>query len=109
MVEQSLRKGKVGGSTPPIGSLIYMIYTYLIKSIKYETFYTGISKNPYERLKIHNGGGLLITKAKRPFELVYMKAHNDYAEARRHEIWLKKKNVIYKNKLADVAQLAPPS
>jgi len=29
----------------------------------------------------------------------------DYKSARKHEIWLKKKNKIYKNNLA---QLAPP-
>ena len=85
-----------------------MIYTYLIRSIKYGNFYTGISKDPYERLNTHNYGGLSTTRAKRPFELVYVKAHNNYTEARKHEIWLKKKNVIYKNKLVEVAQLAPP-
>jgi len=39
---------------------------------------------------------------------VYLKAHNDYQSARKHESWLKKKNKEYKNRLAEVAQLAPP-
>lgn len=77
-----------------------MIYTYLLKSEKYEGFYVGISKDPENRLTEHNAGYVKSTKEKRPWELVYKKEHGDYSEARKHEKWLKKKNRKYKNKLA---------
>jgi len=81
------------------------IYTYLIKSLKNQTFYTGISYQPLTRLKEHNAGKLKITSKKRPYQIIYIKEHNSYSEARKHEKWLKKKDRRYKNMLA---QLAPP-
>lgn len=77
-----------------------MIFTYLLKSSEDGSYYTGISKNPQERLVTHNAGGVLATKYKRPWVLVYKKTHTTYKEARKHEKWLKKKNRKYKNKLA---------
>lgn len=38
--------------------------------------------------------------------MIYTKEYPDYKSARKHEIWLKKKNLNYKLRLA---QLAPPS
>ena len=82
-----------------------MISVYLIQSKIDGTYYTGISKDPNKRLVEHNNGKLKITSGKKPYKLVYYKDHENYNEARKHETWLKKKNKIYKNKLA---QLAPP-
>lgn len=76
-----------------------MIYTYLLKSVKGDSYYVGISKNPKRRLKFHNSGDNLSTKVKRPWKLVYKKRHGSYDEARKHEKWLKKKNHEYKQKL----------
>jgi len=78
---------------------------YLLKSKIDESFYVGISENPQKRLMEHNSGKLKITSKKKPYTLVYMKEYKDYQSARKHEIWLKKKNMDYKLKLA---QLAPP-
>ncbi len=75
------------------------VFTYLIKSLKDDSFYTGISENPGKRLKEHNQGKLKITALKRPWKLIYKKLHFSYLEARKHEKWLKKKNCHYKNKL----------
>ncbi|HTK03423.1 MAG TPA: GIY-YIG nuclease family protein [Alphaproteobacteria bacterium] len=85
-----------------------MVYTYLLKSLRDGSFYTGITENLDERLKIHNNGGLKSSARKRPYVLAFFRKHASYQEARKHEIWLKKKNVVYKNRLAEVAQLAPP-
>ena len=82
-----------------------MIYTYLLRSERWGTFYTGISKNPMIRVVEHNRGNLKTTRAGRPWRLVYVKSHANYTEARRHEKWLKKKGLEYKARLA---QLAPP-
>lgn len=77
-----------------------MIYTYLLKSSYHNIYYTGISKNPEERLIHHNSGKVYATKLKKPWFIVYKKAHENYTEARKHEKWLKKKNHQYKDKLA---------
>ncbi len=77
-----------------------MVYTYLLQNPTNGSFYTGIAKNPLERLKEHNSGKSKFTSKFKNWKLVYTKEHNNYEEARKHEKWLKKKNVIYKNKLA---------
>ena len=82
-----------------------IIYVYLIYSNKFNKFYTGISSNPANRICEHNLGKLRSSSKFKPYKLVYTKPHDSYKEARKHELWLKKKNHQYKNKLA---QLAPP-
>jgi len=76
-----------------------MVYTYLLKSLKDGSYYVGISQNPKNRLIFHNSGDNLSTKGNAPWNLVYVKAHSSYREARKHEKWLKKKNKEYKKKL----------
>lgn len=95
------------GSIPAAGSGM-TVYTYLIKSEKDGSFYAGITEDPYIRTDVHNRGGVKSSSNKRPYKLVYFKPHEDYQSARKHEKWLKKKSKEYKNKLADIAQLAPP-
>jgi len=75
------------------------VHTYVIKSLKDNSFYTGISNDPLRRLKEHNRGSLKNTTRSRPWSLVYQKPHESYTEARKHEKWLKKKNRDYKNNL----------
>ena len=77
-----------------------MIFVYLLQSIKDESYYSGVSENPLKRLAVHNRGGLRVTASKRPWKIVYQKAHQDYLRARKHEKWLKKKNRDYKANLA---------
>jgi len=79
---------------------------YMIQSLRDKSFYVGISKDPFRRLKEHNIGKLKTTARKRPYQIVYVKNYPDYKLARNHEIWLKKKNIDYKLK---IAQLAPPA
>ncbi len=81
---------------------------YLIRSLKDGSFYVGISIDPFKRLLEHNSGKLKVTRSRKPFELMWYKYYDSAAEARKHEKWLKKKSREYKNKLAEVAQLAPP-
>ena len=76
-----------------------MVSTYLIKSLKDGSYYTGISEDANKRLKEHNSGKLAQTKKHRPYILVYFKNYLDYNEARKHEKWLKKKSKEYKSKL----------
>ncbi|MDP3763860.1 MAG: GIY-YIG nuclease family protein [bacterium] len=81
-------------------------FVYLIQRGIDGSFYVGISQDPQKRLAEHNSGKLKITSKKKPYILVYLKEYEDYQSARKHELWLKKKNTQYKSKLA---QLAPPS
>lgn len=85
-----------------------MVYTYLLLSKRARSFYTGISKDPVARLEKHNSGSVKSTASKRPLELVFVKPHQEYSEARKHELWLKKKSIEYKFKLSQIAQIAPP-
>ncbi|PIR96301.1 MAG: excinuclease ABC subunit C [Candidatus Doudnabacteria bacterium CG10_big_fil_rev_8_21_14_0_10_42_18] len=77
-----------------------MIYTYLLKNLSDKSYYVGIAETPEDRLVQHNQGKSNYTQSKRPWTLVYKKPHKDYQEARKHELWLKKKNRQYKDKLA---------
>ena len=81
-------------------------FVYLIQSEIDKSYYVGISNNPTKRLFEHNSGKLKTTSKKKPYSLVYTKEYENYVLARKHEIWLKKKNKVYKDKLA---QLAPPT
>lgn len=92
------------GSSPTSGSM--KIFTYLLKSLKDESFYVGITSDLKQRLEYHNGGHVKSTALKKPYVLVYIKEHVSYTEARKHEKWLKKKNKAYKNKLT--LPLVPP-
>jgi len=76
------------------------IYTYLLKSQKDGSYYTGITQNTDNRLMLHNSGKVVSTEGKKPWKIVYIKLHSSYEEARKHEKWLKKKNREYKDKLA---------
>lgn len=78
-----------------------MVFTYLLKSEKDGSYYTGIAKNLEDRLgSHHNKGKVVSTKKKIPWKLVYKKEHPTYEDVRKHEKWLKKKNHQYKDKLA---------
>lgn len=72
------------------------MYTYLLKSLKDNSYYSGITNNLEKRLTKHNKGVLSTTKSKRPWKLVYWKEHSNSFSARKHEKWLKKKNRVYK-------------
>ena len=50
-----------------------MIFTYLLKSKKDSSYYTGITDDLEDRLKRHNKGRIISTKKKIPWDLVYKK------------------------------------
>ncbi len=77
-------------------------YVYMLRSLKNPTYYVGISNNVERRLAEHNRGKLKNTSKNKPYEIVFRKEHADYFVARKHEVWLKKKSLGYKNKLANI-------
>lgn len=76
-------------------------FVYMLRSFKNGKYYVGISENVNRRLREHNAGKLETTSKNKPFVLVFKKEYVDYKLARKHEAWLKKKSVEYKNKLAE--------
>jgi putative endonuclease len=74
-------------------------YVYMIKSILNGRYYVGISEDITRRLKEHNSGKVKTTSKNKPYVFVFKKEYIDYKTARKHEIWLKKKSIIYKNKI----------
>ena len=66
-----------------------MIFVYIIKSLKVEYRYIGITNNLEQRLRRHNSGGNKSTKPYAPFKLVLVEEYNNYKEARRREVFLK--------------------
>jgi putative endonuclease len=64
-------------------------YVYILKSLKFNKFYIGISKNPEKRLKGHNKGDSRFTKIYRPWQLIYKEFVGDRKSARAREKELK--------------------
>lgn len=64
-------------------------YTYLLKSQKSGTFYTGVTNNLERRLGEHNKSEVSYTKNKCPYELVYFEACLNKTDAYRRERYLK--------------------
>lgn len=75
-------------------------HVYMLKSLKNRKYYVGISEDVVRRLKEHNAGKSRTTSLNKPYEIVFKKEYADHKTARKHEIWLKKKNIAYKDKVA---------
>lgn len=66
-----------------------MIYTYILKSQKFDRIYIGLSNDPDRRLREHNSGQVRSTKKYLPFNIIVREAHPNLAEARAREKKLK--------------------
>ncbi len=66
-----------------------MFYTYALKSISHNYIYVGLTNSPKRRTNQHNSGKEQTTRFYAPFNLIYLKAFNTRAEARKHEKYLK--------------------
>ncbi len=80
-----------------------MYHTYILKSLKDETYYKGNTQDLQKRLKSHNSGKVRSTKAHRPWTLHYFETFKTKKEAIQREyffksyrgyIWLKNKGII---------------
>lgn len=81
-----------------------MYYTYVLKSEKNGTQYTGSTDDLKRRLDEHNSGtGGTYTSKNRPFKLVYYEAYISYDLARKAERFYKtgKGREILKEKLGE--------
>lgn len=66
-----------------------MFYVYLLKSKKDNNLYMGFTGNLKRRINEHNSGLVTSTKARRPFELIYLEGYQAEKDARLREKNLK--------------------
>jgi putative endonuclease len=64
-------------------------YTYVLKSLADNKFYTGFTKNIDRRLKEHNEGKVISTKYRVPLVVVYYEACFNEQDALHREKYLK--------------------
>jgi putative endonuclease len=66
-------------------------YVYVLRSEKDGSFYIGHTADLEERLKRHNHGKSLYTKAKVPWKLIYREEFHSRSEAMQREQEIKRK------------------
>lgn len=69
-----------------------MYYTYVLRSLKDNRFYTGFTKDLKQRFEQHQKGRIESTKDRRPLELIYYEACLDQKDATKREKYLKTYN-----------------
>ena len=67
-----------------------MYYVYVLKSLKENTTYIGVTSNLKKRFVDHNSGRSTYTKSKRPWKLLYYEAYFQKSTAYKREYRLKK-------------------
>ena len=66
-----------------------MYYVYVLKSQVDGKLYIGYTTNLRNRLREHEGGEVLSTRARRPFELIFYKSYKSMEDAKRRERYFK--------------------
>ena len=66
-----------------------MIYTYVLKSLKDNHWYTGITNDLKKRIVEHNAGKVDSTRNRRPFRLIYCEMCLNEQDAKIREKYLK--------------------
>ncbi len=66
-----------------------MITVYVLRSLRSEIYYTGMTQNLDNRLKEHNSGKSKFTSGHLPWTVIYSELHVDWATARIREKYLK--------------------
>ena len=64
-------------------------YVYILRSIRDDSLYIGMSSDLEKRLRDHNRGTSKYTKGHRPYKLVYTGKFKDRSSARQREKQLK--------------------
>ena len=64
-------------------------YVYVLRSLKDDHFYVGLTRDLPLRLQQHNSGLVISTKKRTPFELVYWEGCLNRSDATQREKYLK--------------------
>ena len=70
-----------------------MWQVYILKSLIKKWYYVGSTNRINQRLKEHNIGKVLSTKAYKPFEMIFTTKFDSESEARSYERLLKDKRI----------------
>lgn len=68
-----------------------MYFTYILQSLKDQSFYIGFTSNLEQRLKKHNNSSSGYTSTKKPWKIVYFESFDIESKARKRELAIKKK------------------
>ena len=75
------------------------MYVYILKCVD-DSYYTGVARDPQERVIRHNeGSGADYTKRRRPLKLVYLEKLENKQQAEQRERQIKKLSVKNKERL----------
>ena len=66
-----------------------MYYVYILKSVKINKFYTGVTDNLKRRINEHNSGNFDFTSWSGPYKLIWYCAFTNKEKAYKFEIYLK--------------------
>ncbi len=69
--------------------MVDMAYTYVLRSLKDNSYYVGSTNNVNKRYKQHLEGNVKTTKSRLPLKLVFVKKFETYSEARSFELKIK--------------------
>ena len=86
----------------PINYIIQIVYyTYVLRSLKDSTFYTGFTKHLQKRIRQHNAGKSVYSSKHRLFKLVYYESYETKEEAVKREKYFKttEGRKFYKSKI----------
>lgn len=64
-------------------------YLYVLQSLKDSKFYVGKTSNLVKRIKQHNSGKVISTKARVPFKLIYYEAYSNKRKWSKQELFYK--------------------
>jgi putative endonuclease len=67
------------------------LYLYILKSKINGKYYIGSTRDLGTRIKEHNAGKIKSTRAFIPYELIYKEMFLTYTEARKRELYIKKR------------------
>ena len=83
------------------GGQIKMYYTYILQSIRDDTYYIGATDNLKKRIKEHNAGKTKYTASRMPYKLMWYCAFTDKKKAYDFEKYLKSGsgNAFFKKRL----------
>ena len=64
-------------------------YVYVLRSLRDQQFYVGLTNDISARVRMHNDGLVNSTKLRTPFELIYWEGCSNRSDAARREKYLK--------------------
>ena len=66
-----------------------MYYVYILQSKKNQSLYIGYTTDLKKRFEKHQNGEVIITKHRRPLELIFYEAYKSKVDAKRREKYFK--------------------